>query len=327
MTIAIPTDRPLISVYFCGGTGFNLGSRVYDSMKNNPAIKCYFLDTSTSNNKEINTQENTMILGSGQGSGSSRGENAKSIRDRIPSVLKEFRPGVFNILVGSASGGSGSTIMNEMHRELSIRELNSVSVMTGTRSSMTNIRNMHNTFQSYALVTKNYKRPSLVNLRIQEPGESRDRVDALVLNNLTLLTLLFSGKDDKLDITDLSHLINYPKVTGFAPAVASLELFINTVEIEKNETIYAVGTIARVGAVTDITPAPQYQPVGFIPSESDLMDVFSDIDVLHWAVVGNSFDGLMQELKTSVEEFDEQSKAHRPTDMLSGVDTDDDIVI
>lgn len=330
MTIAIPQDRPLIAIYFAGGTGFNCGERFLEASKGNAILqettKCYFVDTSTSNHKAINTDDNTMVVGTGQGSGAFRAENATHIRQSMAQVLKTFKPGVFNILVGSASGGSGSTLINELQRELTIRELNVAAVMTGSRSTKTNIQNMHKTFQSFALVTKRYERPSLINLRVQEHGETREKVDAMVLNNLLLLSLFLSGKDDKMDITDLTHLFNYPKVTGFAPAVAALDLFINDVVIDKSETLYAAGTIARQNCVTDINPMPQYQVVGFV--NSDMSDIFSDIDVLHWGVIGNSFDKLMKELKTAVEGFEEESRAHRVSDLAQDViDIDDDIVV
>lgn len=330
MTIAIPQDRPLIAIYFCGGTGFNNGERFLAASKDNQILAettaCYFVDTSTSNHKAINTEQNTMVVGSGKGSGAMRKENAESIRQVVPQILKNFKPGVFNIMVGSASGGSGSTLINELHRELIIRGMNAAAVMSGVRSTRTNIENMHKVFQSFGLVTKKYQMPSLVNLRVQAPGETREKVDAMMLNNLLLLSLFLSGRDDKMDITDLTHLFNYPKVTGFAPAVVSLDLFINKLELEKNETLYAAGTIARPGTVTDITPAPQYQPVGFIDPSLD--EIFTDIEVLHWAILGNSFDTLTKELKTAVAAFEEESAAHRVVDLAADVeDIDDDIVV
>lgn len=330
MTIAIPQDRPLISIYFCGGTGFNNGARFLEATKDNQILKettkTYFVDTSTSNHKPLNNDSNTMVVGSGQGSGAMRAENASQIRQSVPQILKNFKPGVFNILVGSASGGSGSTIINELHRELIIREANVAAVMSGSRSTRTNIENMHKVFQSFGLVTKKYQKPSLLNLRVQEHGETRAAVDAMILNNLLLLSLFLSGRDDKMDIADLTHLFNYPKVTGFGPAVASLDLFINEVKLDKTETLYAAGTIARTGTVTDITPVPQYQPVGFI--NPDLNEIFTDIDVLHWAIIGNSFDRLTEELKKAVEGFAEEAAAHRQVDLAQDVvDNDDDIVV
>jgi hypothetical protein len=330
MTIAIPQDRPLIAIYFCGGTGFNNGARFLEATKDNQILKettqTYFVDASTSNHRPFNTDENTMVVGSGQGSGAHRAENAEDIRNEVPQILKNFKPGVFNILVGSASGGSGSVIINELQRALVMRDINVAAVMSGSRSTRTNIENMNKLFQSFGLVTKKYQKPSLINLRVQEHGETREKVDAMILNNLLLLTLFLSGRDDKLDITDLTHLFNYPKVTGFAPAVASLDLFINELKLDKNETLYAVGTIARPGTVTDITPVPQYQPVGFI--HEDLSGIFDEISVLHWAITGNSFDRLVKELETAVAGFKEESTAHRASTLLETVpDTDDDIVV
>lgn len=330
MTIAVPTNMPLIAIYFCGGTGYNLGAKFMASIQNNSILqettKVYFVDTSTSNNKPFNTPENTAVLGSGQGSGSFRGENAKPIREYMSQLLKDFKPGVFNILVGSASGGSGSTIINEIHRELTIREQNVVNLLTGTRSSMANTKNLHKTLQSFALVTERTARPTLINLRLQEPGETRDNVDAMILNNLVLLSLLFSGKDDKMDITDLSHLLNYPKVTSYKESVVGLEMFIDTVMPAKNETVYAVGTLARGGSVTDIDPPPHYQVVGFV--DESIADIFKGVSVIHWAVIGNCFNTLMKNLQETVDTYEKEAREHRTQSLASSLkDHDDDIVV
>jgi ribonuclease HI len=53
-----------------------------------------------------------------------------------------------------------------------------------------------------------------------------------------------------------------------------------------------------------------------------------DIEVLHWAILGNSFDTLTKELKTAVAAFEEESAAHRVVDLAADVgDIDDDIVV
>lgn len=330
MTIAIPSDKPLIAIYACGGTGYNLAAKFIDKFMGSELIsdrtKVYFVDTSISNNSQHNTDDNTMVVGSGVGSGKKRAVNAEEIRDSLSGVFQSFKPGVFNILLGGASGGSGSTIVNEMFRAFAMREQNVLSMLVGSRSSRTEIENMEKTFTSFARLAKRYEKPALVHYRENTSTAPRSSVDSNMINDLGVLCLFLSGHDDKMDVTDIHHLFEYQKITGFQPNVTSFELFIDKFDPKPHEVVYAVGTLAREDVSTDVEPRPEYQVAGFVRKDND--EVMGPFQVIHWAVLGNSFSPLMTDLTKSVKSFQDQAKAHIQDNLDRNVaDEDDDILV
>lgn len=331
MAFTSPSDKNLITIYAAGGSGYNLAKDFLERFKNTSFIKdvvqVYFVDTSTSNNNNYNTEDNTIVLGSGEGSGKKRAKNASEIRDEMPTLFRKFKPGVFNILLGGASGGSGSTIINEMFRELAIRKANTVSMLVGSRASRSEIENTDKTFQSFARLANRYEYPAVVHYRENTPGSTRSVVNANLVTNLSLLCLILSGRDDKMDISDLSHFVNYPEVTSFTPGVVGLEVFTGKLNLKPHEVLYSVATLAIKDQNTDVDPLPEYQVAGYIQDE--FSDVFGDVHSIHWSTLGNSFGPIMRSLTEQVEIFKEQSKKHTQENLDRGASTeeDDDILV
>lgn len=311
MAIINTTNQPLISLYFCGGTGYNLGKKFTEIVANNEilkeTVKIQYLDTSTGNNHEYNNEENTIVLGSGQGSGKVRGENASEIMESMTSTLHTFKPGIFNIGIGGASGGSGSTIMNCLSAALAERGIDMINVLVGSRASASEIKNTNKTFLSLANTVSVTGRPAVVHYRENNAKTTRADVDANILNNLTLMCLLFSGKDDKMDISDLRHLLNYPTVTNYPAAIVGFDLFVDKIELDKHEVMIAAASLGAPGSDLTVEPVPEYQTAGFI--DEDVTSVFKDTGVMHWCVLGNTFTPLMKSLEQRVAEFDEAAKA------------------
>lgn len=320
-----------IRVYFCGGTGYNLGHLFSKVVETTPMLKASvsiaFLDASTANNREGNNDTNTLVVGTGRGSGKVRAENAKDIRASVPEIVHKFQPGTFNLLVGCASGGSGSTIVNELARYFMSKDIPCVSLLAGSLSSRAEIENTYKTFSSFSLAAEKFERPALVYFRQNDREKPRDHNNEKIISSLTLLCLLLSGQDDKADESDFKNFLNYPQVTPYPPALAGIELFLDHLKPAKHETVYSLATVARQGHSTDVMPPPQYQTAGYLSDED--AKILGSVNVLHWAVLGNSFTELMKNLSAQVEEFARSAAAHRverfgPTNRRK---QDDDLVV
>lgn len=323
MAITIPQDRPLIAINFCGGTGYNLGREFSAIVAENAMlaslVSLSFIDTSTANNSEVNTDENTMVLGTGKGSGKTRLMNHEAIREQIPRTMLKFKPGVFNVNVAGASGGSGGTIANEITRFHMENGGNCINVIVGSRSSGKEIKNTDACFRTFASLAKKYNTPALVHFRENKPDITRSAINRNIMNNLLLLCVLLSGKDDKMDETDIHHLLNYTKVTPFNANVVGFDLFLNDVSLEAHEQLYTVASLALPDVNTDVNPKPEYQVAGYL--KDDLKDLFKDTKCMHWCVIGNSFGPMMRQLDEAVKDMDRQAAAHRADD-FADVDTD-----
>lgn len=330
MTIAVPTDKPLIAIYACGGTGYNIANKYISRFSKAPEledrVKVYFVDTSISNNNEHNDDSNTMVLGTGIGSGKKRGSNAEEIREAMPAVMQTLRAGVFNIILAGGSGGSGSTIANEMFRIMAMRDMNVVNFLVGSRASRTEIENLDKTFTTFTRVAKRYNKPALINYHENRAGVSRGELDNLVVSDLGTLSLFLSGHDDKIDITDIHHLFNYHKVTSFQPNVVGFQVFVDKFDPKPFEVVYSVGSLARMDESTDVDPAPEYQVAGYLQGDNEKM--LGSFKYFHWAVLGNSFGNLIDDLQKRVKAFSEQAKAHAQDNLdRHATEDDDDIVL
>ena len=104
-------NRPVVNIYGCGGCGTNivmllkeLANKDFDIL---PEVRLYFVDTSKSNLLDVkNLEDNIHIVeGSKNGSGKLRSNNYEAIAESTKPVITKFKPGDFNIVINSLSGG------------------------------------------------------------------------------------------------------------------------------------------------------------------------------------------------------------------------------
>lgn len=308
-------NGPQIALYFCGGAGMNLGDMFAKSIKDNTILQdkvaLYFIDTSAANQHAVNTGDNTLILGEQKGSGKIRAKNYSMIKDAVPEIMHKFEPGAFNILVSSTSGGSGATIQGVLLSEMLGKDIPVVNVSIGSMDSEREVENTHRTFLSYESIVKARKKPVCVFYRQNSERNTRGAVDGKVLSALTMLSLMFSCVADKIDDSDLRHFLNYPLVTRFPATVAGLDFFNDALTPLADETVFTVTTLGTADVSTTVTPTPPYQSTGFLSSAHAQM--FADIKVLHWAVMGGSYDELIKDAAGKIEEYESAASAYRTT--------------
>lgn len=329
MAITPPTDKTLIKIYACGGTGYNLGKQLQQAFNETELlvdlVDIVYMDTSDANNHELNNSENTVVFGSGKGSGKIRGENGPAIAEGMTASLHKHKPGVFNITLGGASGGSGSSIINCLTGELMSRGLVPINFLVGSLASATEIKNSDKTFKSFANLVNAHKKPVLVNYRENSRSTPKETVDRIVINNCLLTCLLLAGKDDKMDIADLLNFLNYPSVTNFPASLAGFDVFGGNPTMEPHEVLLAAATLGAPGTDTTLDAQVEYQAAGILPKE--LAGMLKDNPLMNWCILGNSFGPMMKDLSARTQAFDEAAKAVRlesfatttPTDTASAV--------
>lgn len=331
MTFKAPLNQTLINIYACGGTGYRIASQFLEMTKDNvllkDLLKIHFVDTSTSNDTGHNTEENTYVIGDGKGSGKKRSLNANEIIAAVPAVLQKHRPGVFNILVGSASGGTGSRIINELQKNLANRKELFVMFMTGSQSSVLDITNTNNTLTSAYRMAKSTGVPALMQYRQATRETSYAAICDQITGNLAFLCLLLSGNDDKMDISDLTHVIRYNLVTSYAPSLVGFELYLDTVKVPSHSTVYAAAVLGKPGEPTTLDITPEYHVGGNLTGPA--AEVASEVKTMTWAVLGNHFAPLMNSLNEQVIAFKREAEAHQQAELVAAdkyADFGDDII-
>lgn len=320
-----------ISIYFCGGAGMNIGDLFIQATKDNPIIrecvKTHFIDTSRANNRAVHSEEvNTLIVGEQNGSGKRRDLNYNGIKESVPEILHKFQPGTFNIIVHSAGGGSGSTIANVLTAQLHDDDQSVVSFCIGSTDSKKEAQNTLQTLLSYEQISKNKNKPVVVHYKENTQETPRAEVDLKVVSNLSLMCLMFACVAEKIDVSDLTHFLNYPTVTDFAPALVGIELFTDNPMLTNGEHVYSVTTLASADTSTVFTPLPEYQSAGFLTGE--LSTIFGDVKLMHWVVLGGTLTDAVTRIRDLLDNFKSAAKAHKPVSYLGNqtkADTDDGI--
>lgn len=220
-----------ITVYSCGGAGINVGSLLKESIVQSDESRCFadvevvFIDTSRANlaGRHLNESEYFLIertdTSVGQmteldGSGQERDKNLKYIVPAVPKILTKHKPGDLAIVVSSGSGGSGSTTANVLSAELKKRGVMTISMVIGSRDTITDITNTISTYKTYWLQAEKTEKDSvLFYIENGEPKEDGTRrtmkeVDHEIIKTITSLSVLFSRQNVGLDLQDLINFLN-----------------------------------------------------------------------------------------------------------------------
>lgn len=259
-----------ITVYACGGAGINIGSQLKDSVVNSDENSCFadievvYIDTSRTNlsGRHLSEDEYFLIprtdttIGEEtelDGSGQERDKNLKYIVPAVPKILTKHKPGDLAIVVSSGSGGSGSTTANVLSAELKKRDVMTISIVVGSRDTVTDISNTISTLKTYWLQTEKTNKDSVLfyieNGERKEDGTYRTikEVDYEIIKTITSIAVLFSRQNTGLDLQDL---INFLNVSGIKrlnrePTMVSISI------VDRQEAILFPDNIVAAASLSD----------------------------------------------------------------------------
>ncbi len=265
------TATNTIQIYFCGGTGINLGKQLlglHNKQEENAAnMSLAFIDTSASNLKDVNQNELVYLIDDVNGSGKERSQNGELIMRASPDVLNRFKPRDFNIVVCSAGGGSGSVFGPAITSELLKQGKSVVVILVGVADTTKEAKNTVKTLQSFENIASVTGKPvPCMYLQNNHNDMTRAKVDEECLLRIKSLRLLLSGVNDELDTADLQNMFNYVKTTGYPSKLISLDLVIGKLSVSNDLKVVAVSTLCEKGGdpSTGITVA--YQATGYTDS-------------------------------------------------------------
>lgn len=222
------SNKNKMVVWGLGGCGTN---QVSPLLKHPPKsdvgyadIEVFVADTSTSNISAQHKDKFYQVdLGgkSREGSGGLRSENFHEIAAQVPNILLARKPGDINVLVASASGGSGNCIFATLGVELIKQNQAVVGILTVDDNSLIAIKNSLNTLATLDNMAKRNNVPFVVYL---VPNSSMANADKEVLETISLLSLLFSNQNKGLDNSDTYNFLNYHRVSGYQPGLVALRI-------------------------------------------------------------------------------------------------------
>lgn len=319
-------------LYGCGGAGINLVSSLvsYNGEKTDgfAKIHTFFLDTSTSNLPTNTPEDHVYVIDGLDGSGKKRDSNYQIISERSKEMLHRFKPGVINVVVHSASGGSGSVIGPTLVSELLNRGAAVIVIMIGSSDSRIEANNTINTLKSYEVISQKRETPVVAVYYENTKDMPRGRVDQRINTTIALLAAIFSSENRELDSADLINFLNYQKVTSFKPKLSYLDFFSKIIEIGKDQSIVTLVTLTDEATDSAVNLPVEYQAVGFI---SDATKKNIDIQLpIHTAVISGYFHDVMHRLNERLNTIDEARATHVDKSILDNkhvASTDEGLVL
>jgi len=231
-----------LNLYGTGGCGSNLVKAHQSTTDDTGGPKVAYLDTSLSNLRPENIDHAYLIDGL-DGSGMKRDLNAESMRKHVTPALSQFVPGDFNVVIFSASGGSGSVFGPLLMNELIGREKPVIAAVIGDTDSAKAIENTLGTLRTLSKISATRQTGIVMLYAEMAPGANRREVDDKIQDGIRAIRQLTSGLNAELDSQDLIHWLHYERVTDHPPGLAILNIINTNDKLEELHGALAVASL------------------------------------------------------------------------------------
>lgn len=265
-----------LRVIGCGGSGINICGDVIENISilgdGFCDIERTYIDTSRNNIDKIGYEGNDFWMVETKdfskdtiaGSGGERRTNSADISENIKEFLTKYNftkpvTGEYTIVIGSASGGSGSVIMPVIVKSLMERGIPTVAVIIGDTSNGLSAINTLNTLTGLNVIaTKKVKKPlSVVYVNNTAMGasnthEAEKLANKKLFNTLGTLSMFLSGDNGDLDSQDMVNFVdqsNYSTI-NIKPGLYGLVTYSGDVELPE----HAIPTVGRTLTVEGTAP-------------------------------------------------------------------------
>lgn len=249
------TKNNLLQIYALGGAGANIGSlfehyRGESEIGMTPTDVCY-VDTSRSNIEGKGIPENKIFIVPGadpdkDGSGKKRGHNAKLLMKHRHEILQMFPAGYVNVMISSASGGTGAVAAAILTNELLSQGKMVINITIGVADSGAEISNTLDTLQSFEGLVKTTKKTVPVAYFENTKQRPMSKVDEDVTELITAIAVFFSRQNEGMDTQDMYHFLNVEVLTKYPAHVVGLETFVgDLVEAEHKNTVTVASVVTN----------------------------------------------------------------------------------
>lgn len=305
----------VIRVYCVGGCGVNIGQRVMAALDgvegSGPEFRVSMIDTSAANVSKDMLHAFYHVQGDldhpTDGSGMVRKTNYPAIMRSLPHILNTFQPGDFNIIIGSASGGSGSVISPLLSAKLLESNKPFVVLLVGSQGCLKEVTNTIDTIESFqGIATKHDK--SIACHYFDNGASRRKDVDGLIEFLVMLWGFLHGDSIRALDSKDIENFLNHEKVTNYPAGLSQLQLMFKD-EYAKEKAGVALATLLTL-VDEDTEPSQMdvaYHVVGTADSQA-----FKSMKLSPSIRIGNfqgTFTNTIKDLRAKVERFKAEEAA------------------
>lgn len=267
---------PDTQTYLFGGTGMNIGQILETYKLEDYMVKSNFsyLDTAVSNVESCVP----YLVPDTDGTGADHKKAFQVLEPHVTPFLEQFKPGKFNILITSLTGGTGSVATQLVARALAKRKLPFVIVAVGNAITADSTKNTINCLLGLNLAAKKAGAvfPIMYFENRNEPEEGSLNtgiipvVNDMVVEAVKNLYVLFSGKNKNLDSEDIINFLNYTKKSKTSPQLCDVLYAEANTERSKAYASKVISTVALLGDTTESEPSlnQAYGTVGYYPDDA-----------------------------------------------------------
>jgi hypothetical protein len=318
-------SKRLTRIYSCGGAAINITAKTPDHADSLgfADLAISRIDTSDKNIKAGMNPQSVYVLENADGSGKQRAHNYKAVVAAMEQILSKHKPGDYNIVVFSASGGSGSIIGPVVIGELLRRQLPVVAIVIGTSGSETETQNSINTLKSLAGVANQQNAPLVMSyFPVNQNFDQRD-VDRQVAATISLLLNLFDSNNIEIDYKDIINFLRYTNVRSTQPGLVSLDTYTDE-ELQSiaGTSPLAMATIFKDDARPYLSVTPDYHATG--TRDSNVTDERMQFTA-HFAITSQPVKVAFEELNQRLKQItDQQHSRGNNFNLLGDNDRTDD---
>lgn len=318
-----------LRIYGAGGAGINIvGS--WNSVAGTQAgpgtalVELAYIDTSRSNLPNGVDPNLVFVLEGVDGSGKVRAENHVEIGRNIRNVIQQHEPGDLNVVVFSASGGSGSVFGPLVIGELIDRGQPVLAIVIGSDESNITAKNTLNSLKSLQAIAEKKGVATVFSYLHNERTTKRSSIDVRARYLLSTLAMLASRRNHALDTKDLSHFLNFSKVTTVGPQMALLHVYDNPADVDAASNPIAIASLMSDPDQAGYTITPEYETTGYP------LEAIESFDQLHFVITIDGIQTIIKDLTARIDEVTKNSAARVKHDsIVSAADhvTDDGLVL
>lgn len=303
-----------LRLYGAGGAGTNIiGSwHAMDGQfaVGTAAVSIAYADASRSNLPPEVDDSKVFLLDDKDGSGGVRRENHVDIGRNVPSLLQKHPPGDLNVVCFSGGGGSGSVFGPLIVKELIAIKKPVVAIVIGTEESAIRRKNTLDTLKSLDHISRTSGVPIVVAYFHNTPQTKRSEVDIMCRYVLATLAVLASRQNRELDLADLTHWLNFTKVTPVEAQLSLLHVYSNPADVDAASNPISIASLLKDADQTSYSIIPGYSITGF-PREE-----IPNFEQLHFVITVDGIKTIDRMLNEKLGDANKQAGARVKQDSI-----------
>lgn len=259
-------------IYGCGGAGVNTAAHYLNTAVDNrfTQFRAVALDTSRSNlMKHSYEEQDIYVIPDMDGAGGLRSFGANQIRPHIGPMIAKHPPGDLNIVVFAGGGGSGSVIGPLVAGRLIADGQDVIVIMVECGHNKVHMENTKNALATLkGIAVKNNCNVAVMLV----PLEHQTIQNKKVWSHIGSLSILWSGKNERLDSQDLHHFLHHQVHTGVTGALNALQVTTNPEDVMACKQPLSIASIYRSPEMDQVHPTCIYHTHGFSDLEHSAFD-------------------------------------------------------